>query len=217
MCERAGTERGANPDRTAASAHRRGSPNPQKASLLDTTRLNSGREIDHGQQSQERASGAEVPNFGRGRGFPLGVSAALVGSVLLVYCVPFFGFLISFAVLIALVVMRRDLWGAAGPRIALLAVLVWVGLWLPAITYIPTAWYLTLTGRELSTSWLALPLWAPSPIAAGTLVPALAAAVVFAVGLTVSAIVDRPWLVVLGAWLAPWAHQLAFTRVTAMG
>jgi hypothetical protein len=96
------------------------------------------------------------------------VSAALVGSVLLVYCVPFFGFLISFAVLIALVVMRRDLWGAAGPRIALLAVLVWVGLWLPAITYIPTAWYLTLTGRELSTSWLALPLWAPSPIAAGT-------------------------------------------------
>jgi hypothetical protein len=52
----------------------------------------------------------------------------------------------------------------------------------------------------------------------GSVVPALAAVVVFAAGLTVAAVVDRPWLVVVGAWLAPWAHELAFTAVvTHMG
>ena len=45
----------------------------------------------------------------------------------------------------------------------------------------------------------------------------MAAAVVFAAGLTVSGVVDRPWLVVVGAWLAPWAHEFAFTMVTEMG
>ena len=61
------------------------------------------------------------------------------------------------------------------------------------------------------------PIQGPTPFIVGTLVPALAAAVVFAVGLKVSAVVDRRWLVIVGAWLAPWAHELAFIRVTEMG
>ena len=128
---------------------------------------------------------------------------------------PLFGFLIPLAVLITLVIMRRELWGAAGPRIALLAVLFWIGLWLPAISYRFTEWYWYLTGRELSTGWLLFPIQAPSSV--GWLVPAVAAAVVVAVGLAVSVVMHRPWLVIVGAWLAPWAHELAFSMVTEMG
>jgi hypothetical protein len=86
-----------------------------------------------------------------------------------------------------------------------------------ATSYIPTAWYWTLTGHDLSTAWLPLPLWAPTPLVVTTLVPAMSAAAVFAVGLEVSVVLHRPWLVVVGAWLAPWAHQLAFTLTTEMG
>jgi hypothetical protein len=165
-------------------------------------------------ESQELASGASIPSVGLGRRPPLGLYA---GSVLLAYGVPLYGLLLSLAVLIALLVVRRELWGGAVPRSALLAVLVWVGLWLPAISDFFTGWYWTLAGRDLSTAWLILPMQGPADIIVGTLVPALAAAVVFAVGLTVSAVMDRPWLVIVGAWLAPWAHELAFTMVTEMG
>ena len=141
--------------------------------------------------------------------------AAIVGSVLLGYGVPLFGVLISLAVLIALLVVRRELWDADAGRIRLLAVLVWIGLWLPAFSYSLTGWYWMLTGRDLSTAWLLIPLCGPTPLVVGTLVPALAAAVVFAVGLAVSGVLRRPWLVVVGGWLAPWAHELAFTLVVS--
>jgi hypothetical protein len=139
--------------------------------------------------------------------------AAVVGSVFLGYAVPFLGVLISLAVLIALLVVRRELWDADAGRIRLIAVLVWVGLWLPAFSYSLTGWYWVLTGRDLSTAWLLLPLCGPTPFVVGTLLPALAAAVAFAVGLTVSGVVLRPWLVIVGGWLAPWAHELVFTMV----
>jgi hypothetical protein len=128
-----------------------------------------------------------------------------------------YGFLLSLAVLIALLVVRRELWGAAVPRSALLVLVVWVGLWMPGISHFLTGWYWTLTGREVSTAWLLLPLCGPVPYLIGTLAPAVAAAVVFAVGLTVSGVLNRPWLVVVGAWLAPWAHQLAYTMVVSYG
>jgi hypothetical protein len=166
-------------------------------------------------ESQDLTNGVEVPTVGRrGRRPRLGRYAAIVGLVLLSYIVPLLGFMVSIAVLIALLVMRRELWGAAVRPSALLVVLVWVGLWLPAVSYMTTGWYWYLTGGEVSTGWLLFPIQAPSDL--GILVAALAAAVVFAVGLTVSAVLHRPWLVVVGAWLAPWAHQLA-TTVTEMG
>jgi hypothetical protein len=139
--------------------------------------------------------------------------AVILGSAFLAYGVPFFGIWLSLAVPIAVHLGRRELWNAAVPRTPLLAVLVWVGLSLPAISYFFTGWYWTLTGRDLSTAWLLLPLCGPENIVVGTLVPALAAAVMFAVGLKVSVVMDRPWLVTVGAWLAPWAHELAFTTV----
>ena len=168
-------------------------------------------------ERQQPASGADRPRFGRTRGDRLGLYAAIVGSVFLGYGVPFFGFIISIAVLIVLLIMRRELWGAAVPPSALLVVLVWIGLWLPAISYRFTEWYWYLTGREISTGWLLFPIQGPTPFIVGTLVPALAAAVVFAIGLKVAASTDRRWLVIVGAWLAPWAHELAFIMVTEMG
>ena len=168
-------------------------------------------------ERQQPAGGADLPGFGRARGARLGLYAAIVGSVFLGYGVPFLGCLLSLAVLIALLIVRRELWDVAVPRAPLLAVLVWIGLWLPAISYLLTGWYWYLTGRDVSTAWLVFPIQGPADIVVGTLVPASAAAVVFAVGLKVSAVVDRPWLVIVGAWLAPWAHELAFTMVTEMG
>lgn len=165
-------------------------------------------------KSQDLADGAEIPTVGpRGRRPRLGMYAAIVGSVLLGYSVPLLGFMMTIAVLIALLVMRRELWDAAVRPSALLVVLVWVGLWLPAVSYMTTGWYWYLTGGEVSTGWLLFPMQAPSNL--GILVAALAAAAVFGVGLTVSGVLHRPWLVVAGAWLAPWAHQLA-TMVTEM-
>ena len=160
-------------------------------------------------KSQDLADGAEVPTVGRrGRRPRLGMYAAIVGLVLLGYSVPLLGFMISIAVLIALLVMRRELWGAAVRPSALLVVLVWVGLWLPALSYALTGWYWLLTGRDLSTAWLLFPLCGPdSP--AGVVVPALAGTAVFAAGLVASVLRRQPWLAVAGAWLAPWAHELA--------
>ena len=163
------------------------------------------------EEGQEAADGANAPGFGRTRGDRLGLYAAIVGSVFLGYGVPIVGFLISIAVLVALLIVRRELWGAAVPPSALLVVLVWIGLWLPAISYRFTEWYWYLTGGEVSTAWLLFPIQGPTLV--GTLVPALAAAVVFAVGLKVSAVLNRQWLVIVGAWLAPWAHQLAYIMV----
>ena len=164
-------------------------------------------------ERQQPASEADPSRFGRARSLRLPLSAAIVGSMLLGYGVPFYGILLSLAVPTVMYIGRRELWNATARRIPLIAVLVWIGLWLPAISYSLTGWYAMLTGRDLSTAWLLIPLCGPTPIVVGTLVPALAAAVVFAVGLAVSGVANRPWLVIVGAWLAPWAHELVFTMV----
>ena len=164
------------------------------------------------EQRQEPAGEAELPRSVIAR-FSRLAWCAIVGLVFLGYGLPFFGFWLSFAVPIAVHLLRRELWGAAASRSPLLAVLVWVGLWLPALSYSLTGWYWALTGRDLSTAWLPLPLCGPENMVVGTLVPALAAVVVFAVGLTLSILARRPWIVIIGAWLAPWAHELTFTAV----
>jgi hypothetical protein len=168
-------------------------------------------------ESREPAIEAEVPGVGLGRRPRLWLSAAIVAIVFLGYSVPFYGLPISLAVPIVLLVARREFWGAAVPRSALLAVLVWIGLWLPAISYFFTGWYWYLTGHEISTGWLLIPLCGPVPYVVGTLVPATAATVVFAAGLTVAWVAHRPWLLVVAAWLTPWAHQLAFDLVVSYG
>ena len=145
---------------------------------------------------------------------PLGACALLVGGVALAYGVPALGFWLSLALPVVLHGGRRRLWGAAAPRRPLIAALVWVGLWLPAVSYVLTGWYWALTGRDLSTAWLLLPLCGPENLVVGTVVPALAATAVFAVGLGASVWRAQPWLAVLGAWLAPWAHELASFAVT---
>jgi hypothetical protein len=162
---------------------------------------------------QEPAREAELPRSNRGRGSRREWCAIIVGPVFLGYSLPFFGIWLSLAVPFAVHFGRRQLWGAAALRSPLLAVLVWVGLWLPALSYSLTGWYWALTGRDLSTAWLLLPLCGPENIVVGTLVPAVAAAVVFAVGLALSTLARRPWIVIIGAWLAPWAHELTFTAV----
>jgi hypothetical protein len=164
-------------------------------------------------EKQQPATGADSSRLGRGRSLRLALSAAIVASMFLGYGVPFYGIVLSLAVPIVIYIGRRELWDATVRRIPLIAVLVWIGLWLPAFSYSLTGWYWLLTGRDLSTAWLLLPLCGPTPIVVGTLVPALAAAVVFAIGLAVSGVLNRPWLVVVGGWLAPWAHELAFTMV----
>ena len=93
-------------------------------------------------QSQQSASGANPPRFGRAPGGTrLGLYAAIVAAMFLGYGMPFYGVLISLGVLIALLAVRRELWGAAVPQSARLLVLVWVGLWLPAISSFLTSWY----------------------------------------------------------------------------
>ena len=165
------------------------------------------------EERQQPASGTGSSRFGRGRSLRLALSAAIASSMFLGYAVPFYGILFSLAVPIVMYIGRRELWDAAVRRIPLIAILTWIGLWLPAFSYSLTGWYWMLTGRDLSTAWLLIPLCGPTPIVVGTLVPALAAAVVFAIGLAVSGVANRPWLVIVGAWLAPWAHELAFTLV----
>lgn len=167
--------------------------------------------------SQEPASGAHLPRLGHARVLRIVLYAVVVGSVFLGYGVPFFGVILSSAAAVVLYVGRNELWDVGVPRTPLLAVLAWIGLWLPAISYLFTGWYWYLTGRDISTAWLLFPMQGPANFVVGTLVPASAAVVVFAVGLNVAAVTDRPWLVVVGAWLAPWAHELAFNMVTEMG
>jgi len=161
----------------------------------------------------EVAGQAESPRFGALRGPQLALSAVIVGGVLVGYGLPFRGFWLSLFVPFVLYFTRRELWGAAAPRGRLLAVLVWVGLWLPAVSYFFTGWYWVLTGDEISTAWLLIPLCGPNNVVVATWVPALVATVMFASGLAVSIYLRRPWVVAVAAWLAPWAHQLTFTAV----
>jgi hypothetical protein len=138
----------------------------------------------------------------------------VVALVAVAYGAPFVGVWISLLIPFALHRGRHRLWGAAAPRQLRVALLAWVGLWLPAISYFFTGWYWALTGRDLSTAWLLLPLCGPDN-GAGLIVPALAATAIYAAGFVASILRRQPWLVVAGAWLAPWAHELAFAATTA--
>ena len=71
--------------------------------------------------------------------------------------------------------------GERRPPTLRVALLARVGLWLPAISYFFTGWYWALTGRDLSTAWLLLPLCGPDN-RAGLIVPAIAATALFAAG-----------------------------------
>jgi hypothetical protein len=135
------------------------------------------------------------------------VSALLVAAVAIAYGLPFVGVWLSLALPVGLHLGRRALWGPAAPPRASLAVLTWLGLWLLALGYVLTGWW-GLSEVGMSTAWLLLPLCGPDSTV-GLVVPALVATAVFAAGLVASVLRRQPWLVVAGAWLAPWAHQLA--------
>jgi hypothetical protein len=128
---------------------------------------------------------------------------------------PFYGFWLSIGVPCAMYVRRYVLWGEAAPRRPILCAVAWLGLWLPALSYYLTGWYWYITQRDLSSAWLLIPLCGPENMVVGTVVPALAATVVFAAGLVMSMLRRRPWLVMVGAWLAPWAHELAYLSVVS--
>ena len=134
------------------------------------------------------------------------VPALLVAAVALGYGLPLVGVWLSLAVPVGLHLGRRTLWGEAAPRRAFRAVLAWLGLWSLALGYALTGWW-GLTELGMSTAWLLLPLCGPDGTV-GVVVPALVATLVFAAGLVASVLRRQPWLVVAGAWLAPWAHQL---------
>ena len=71
---------------------------------------------------------------------------------------------------------------------------------------------LDLDGRDLPPL-VALTAVRTGAIVVGTL-SGFGGGVVFAVGLKLSAVMDRPWLVIGGAWLAPWALS-GFTTVVS--
>ena len=141
-----------------------------------------------------------------------GVLLLLIAAVLVAYGLPFFGIWLSAVILLAVHLRRRRLCGAGAPRRPLLAVLVWLGLWLPAISYSLTGWYWEVAGRDLSTAWLLLPLCGPEGMA-GLVVPAVVATLVFAAGLAASVVRANPWMAVAAAWIAPWSHELALVAL----
>lgn len=164
-------------------------------------------------ESQEPAAEAALPRLDSARRTRIWLDAVILGSVFLGYAIPFLGIVLSVVAPTVVLSARREVWDVGLRRAALLAVFVWIGLWLPAILSFFTDWVWLLTESDHSTTWLLLPLAGPENLVVGTLVPAAAAVVVFAVGLRVSVVLRRPWLVVVGAWLTPWAHALAFALV----
>ncbi len=134
---------------------------------------------------------------------------ALSGLVLAGYGVPFFGLPVSLLIPLAAYQFGGHLWpDTPGRRRIGLGFLGWLGLWLPAIAYITTP-LLSAAGLDLSTGWLVIPLCGPTASLA-VVIPAVAASLVVAAGATTSALGRTPWPWVMAAWLAPWAHQLAF-------
>lgn len=122
----------------------------------------------------------------------------------LAFTVPPFGFLASFLLPVLAARVRPRLWPRTSRIVGhLCAALVLAGLWLPALLA------LLSTGRLgfESTVWLVVPLCAPS--GAALIAPALAAAVTYLAGLTLSLVSCRPWPWVLGAWGAPVAYWAA--------
>lgn len=139
----------------------------------------------------------------------------VVGLVLIVataYALPLLGLLFSVVLPLATHASRRHLWPDASQGLSLIwSLLAWAGLWLPGFIDLFTPVFVT-AGAEVSTTWLIIPLCAPSGSAA-VLIPALAAAVCCLAGLLGALATRTGWLWVAGAWLAPWVHSLVFSQV----
>jgi len=87
----------------------------------------------------------------------------------------------------------------------------WAGLWLPGVIgFLAQGFY--ASSVEVSTTWLLLPLCAPTGLSA-VLLPALAAAVTCLAGMYVAAVSRNGWAWVITAWLAPWVHFLVFSQL----
>ena len=133
-----------------------------------------------------------------------GVVGGIALVVLLAYAVPFLGFVASLTLPLLTHLARRHLWPeASSARSLLWSLLAWVGLWLPGVVGFFT------TGDGVSTTWLMLPLCAPTGLGA-VLLPALAAAATCLAGLYGATVTRTGWTWVLAAWLAPWTHFLVF-------
>lgn len=145
----------------------------------------------------------------------LAQTAAAFGIAVLVfvaYAMPLIGFLASLCLPFATHTLRRYLWPeASNAHSVVWSLLAWAGLWLPGLVGIFTP-ALSGAGVDVSTTWLIIPLCAPTSVSA-VLVPALAAALTCLVGLLGAVEVRRGWLWVVAAWLAPWVHYLVFSQL----
>jgi hypothetical protein len=129
--------------------------------------------------------------------------------VVLTYGVPLWGLPTSVILAILTFSLRRQLWpGGSGGRDATCAALGLVGLWWPGMTYFLTGW--AGPAAETSTAWLIIPLCGPDGYAQW-FIPALTASVAAGAGLWTAIARRQPWFWVLGAWLAPWVHQLTLS------
>jgi len=141
-----------------------------------------------------------------------GLVIGLVLVVLIAYAVPFIGLLASLGLPLATHTSRRHLWPEASNIHSMTwSLLAWVGLWLPGLVDFFTPALYT-AGVEVSTTWLIIPLCAPSDSNA-VLIPALASAVTCLAGLLGAVATRRGWPWVAGAWLAPWVHYLVFSQL----
>ena len=141
-----------------------------------------------------------------------GVLFGITMLVLIAYGLPFFGLLASLCVPLATHASRRHLWPEASTTSSLVwSLTAWAGLWLPGLVDLFTPAF-HAAGVEVSTTWLIIPLCAPSELSA-VLLPALAAAVTCLAGLLGAVATRRGWPWVVAAWLAPWVHYLTLSWI----
>lgn len=141
-----------------------------------------------------------------------GAAFGVAMVVFIAYSMPLIGFLASLCLPFATHTLRRYLWPEASNAHSMSwSVLAWAGLWLPGLVGIFTSAF-NDAGVDISTTWLIIPLCAPTGIST-VLVPALAAAVTCLVGLLAAAKTRRGWLWVVAAWLTPWVHYLVFSEL----
>lgn len=132
--------------------------------------------------------------------------------VLIAYAVPSLGLLASLCLPLVTHRFRHHLWPEASTARSIgWSVLAWAGLWAPALTDLFTPAF-RAAGVDVSTTWLVIPLCAPTGLGA-VVVPAVASAVTCGAGLLCALATRRRWVWVVAAWLAPWAHQLVYSRL----
>jgi hypothetical protein len=132
--------------------------------------------------------------------------------VFIAYTVPFFGLVASLCIPFVTHTSRRHLWPEASNVYSIAwSLLAWAGLWLPGVFGLFTSGS-SAAGDPVSTTWLIIPLCAPTGLSA-VVVPALAASVTCLAGLIGAAVTGRGWSWVVAAWLAPWVHYLVFSQL----